>query len=132
MSEERFEGWAILELMGHRRLAGYVREVELAGSGMLRLDVPDEEDGDKTCEECGANSADGCICEPALGPVQATQFYSPSAVYCLTPTTEQLARDVARRARPQPVTRFELPPAPALATVRRAGDDVDDDERIPF
>ena len=33
-----FEGWAILELMGHRRLAGYVREVELAGAGVLRLD----------------------------------------------------------------------------------------------
>lgn len=29
MTAEPFEGWAILELMGHRRLAGYVRDVAI-------------------------------------------------------------------------------------------------------
>lgn len=58
-----FEGWVILELMGHRRLAGYLREETVAGAAFVRIDVP----GDK-----------GAI---------ATQFYSPSAVYCITPTT---------------------------------------------
>src|SRR5262245_4954119 len=37
---ERFEGWAVLELMGHRRLGGYLREVSIAGAGMLRIDIP--------------------------------------------------------------------------------------------
>lgn len=40
-SESHFEGWAILELMGHRRLAGYVSECEVAGTKLLRIDVPD-------------------------------------------------------------------------------------------
>src|SRR3990167_3140568 len=70
-----FEGWAILELIGHRRLAGYVREQELAGTSFVRLDVP------------GAGGED-----------VATQFYAPHAVYCLPPTTEELARQVAARA----------------------------------
>lgn len=82
----KLEGWAILELMGHRRLGGYVQEQEIAGHGMLRIDVPSEEDG------------------KAL----ATQFYSPSALYCLTPTTEEMARAVAKRNQPAPVTRWEL------------------------
>ena len=32
MSEEKasFEGWCVLELMGHRKLAGYVREQAVA------------------------------------------------------------------------------------------------------
>ncbi len=39
-----FAEWAIVELMGHRRLAGYLREVEIAGRGFLRLDIPTSED----------------------------------------------------------------------------------------
>lgn len=84
-----FEGWSILELMGHRRLAGYVSEQEVAGQGFLRLDV----------------------FTIVPGPAVATQFYSPSAVYCLTPTTEEIARAIGAKATPAPVSRWELPPA---------------------
>lgn len=88
-SKEPFEGWAILELMGHRRLAGYVSEVELAGAGMLRLDIPAVGDG-------------------ADENMATTQFYSPSSLYCLTPTTEEVARRAAYLSMPRPVSRWEL------------------------
>ena len=90
MSEntDKYEGWSIMELMGHRRLAGYVTEQEIAGARMLRIDVPGE--GDE---------------------VHATQFYSPSSLYCLTPVTEEVARGLARRTKPAPVQRWELPAA---------------------
>jgi len=93
-----FEGWAILELMGHRKLAGRISEATLGGGAFIRIDVP----GD--------------------GADVATQFYSPSAVYCITPTTEDIARRTASRNRPEPVTRYELPAAPEP---RRAVLDVD-------
>lgn len=35
-----YEGWAIVELMGHRRLGGRVGEAEAYGAKLLRLDVP--------------------------------------------------------------------------------------------
>jgi hypothetical protein len=79
------ESWAILELMGHRRLAGYLREVELAGGKFLRLDIPAKD-----------------------GEMLTTQLYSPSAVYCITPTTEEIARAVAAQNQPSPVHLFEL------------------------
>lgn len=83
-------GWAILELMGHRRLAGHVTEQEIAGTGFIRIDVPGRDD------------------EPV-----ATQFYAPASVYCLTPTTEAMARAIAIRDQPAPVQRWELAlPAP--------------------
>ena len=82
-----FEGWAILELMGHRRLAGHISEATIAGATFLRLDVP-------------APTGDGCV---------ATQYYAPGAVYCLTPTDEVTARRVAGLAQPAPVARWELP-----------------------
>lgn len=107
-SEERFESWAVLELMGHRKLAGFVRETQLAGAGMLRLDVPAEEPG----------------------KFKATQFYSPSSVYALTPTTEEICRAFSKRAEPSPVTRWELPadlPRASEATVDEGDDEIPED-----
>lgn len=92
-----FAEWVILELMGHRRLAGYLTEQEIAGRGFLRLDVPA---GD----------------QPA-----ATQLYNPTSVYCITPTTEDVARAVARGNRPAPVQRWELEPARPRADVTEDG-----------
>ncbi len=71
--------WAILELLGHRRLVGLVSECEIAGAGFLRIDVMAEEGGFKV-----------------------TQYYAPAAVYCVTPTTEEAVRAEVemRRARP--------------------------------
>jgi hypothetical protein len=80
-------GWAVVELMGHRRLGGYVREQTIAGAAFLRLDMFDGEGED-----------------PAM-----TQLYSAAAVYCITPVSEEMARAV--KVRPQPVARWELPPA---------------------
>lgn len=120
-SQPAFEGWAILELMGHRRLGGYVTEVELAGHGMLRLDVPEHpwQDG-CTCGSEQPGSVDHeqhtHVCQmfreegdDRILDVHATQFYSPSSLYCLTPTTERMARSI--RSRPTPVQQWELPPA---------------------
>jgi hypothetical protein len=92
-----YEGWAIVELMGHRRLAGQVAQAEQYGTAMLRLDV--FTDGDE--------------------PI-ATQFYGGSAVYCVTPTTEPLARAVASRDQPRPVAAWELPRAPTAADIDNA------------
>ena len=80
-AEEDFDGWAFLELMGHRRLGGRVRTVVLGGAPTIRIDLPDEDDGE------------------AL----ATQYYSPAALYCLTPATEETVRAwIADRIAPPP------------------------------
>lgn len=99
-----FEGWAILELMGHRRLAGYVREVTMFGTALCRIDVPEVE-----------------------GQARTTQFFTASAVYCVTPTTEEIARRVARGVRPAPVSLFELEAPKKLDRAVRY-----DDEPDPF
>ena len=101
MSEQKqpFESWCALELLGHRRLAGYVSAQEIAGQGMLRIDVPGED-----------------------GEEAVTQFYSPSALYALTPTTEEIARAFAARNRLRPVSRYELPAPPEREPVEIARD----------
>lgn len=104
MSGDQFEGWAIVELMGHRRLAGFVTEQEIAGQAFLRLDI-------------AGRAVEGD--DPAT-PLQrgTTQFYSPQAVYCITPTTQDIAVAIGRRSHPAPVQRYEL---------ERADEDRDED-----
>jgi len=81
-----FEGWALLELMGHRQRPGYVREVELAGAKMLRVDIPVDKD------DAGQDR-------------MVTEFYGPSAIYALRPCAEEVIRDEVKRygADPRPV-----------------------------
>lgn len=79
---ETFDEWVILEIMGHRRLAGRLTEQEIGGSGFLRLDVPSEP------------------------PV--TQYYAPGSVFAIHPVAEEVARAAARHNRPAPVHRWEL------------------------
>ena len=73
-----YEGWAIVELMGHRTFGGMVSEVEMYGGRLLRLDVYDDDDE-----------------EPTM-----TQYYGSSAIYCITPADESMARQVGRRSSP--------------------------------
>lgn len=86
-AKSAFEGWAILELMGHRRLGGFVSETTFAGAGFVRIDVPADSKGNGG----------------------ATQLYGASAIYCITATTETIARAAAELNRPEPVQRWELP-----------------------
>jgi hypothetical protein len=107
-----FDQWALLELMGHRRLAGKVSEQTIAGQGFLRIDVYPGEDVEAS----------------------ATQFYAPGSVYALTPVTEAVARAFATRNRPAPITRYDLPMLAAAAGEAEVGDDdVDlDDDGEPY
>jgi len=101
-----FQAWCIVELMGHRRLAGWVTEQTIAGAGFLRVDVT------------------------GPGPeFVATQFFQPTSVYALTPTTEAMARRIAEASRVEPVKEWELPRRPALEA---AGEDDPDKHDGPF
>src|SRR5215213_5271639 len=85
-TENGIDGWAILELMRHRRLGGRVSEATVAGGAFIRIDVPHPNEA---------------------GIFTASQFYSPSAVYAITPTTEEIACAITRGA-PEPVSRWDL------------------------
>ena len=85
-TENSIDGWGILELMGHRRLGGRLSEATIAGGAFIRVDIPHPNES---------------------GEFTASQFYSPAAVYAITPTTEEIACAIARGA-PEPVSRWDL------------------------
>lgn len=83
-NETGFKQWAILELMGHVRLAGLVSEEQLFGAAIGRVDIPQR---------------DGSL---------VTQYFGGSSIYRLTPTTEEIARAVAAKSTPAPVQKWDM------------------------
>ena len=80
-AQTAIEGWAILELFGHNKIAGYLTTVIIGTSGMFRVDVPELDDA------------------PGY-----TRLYGPGAVYSLTLVTEDIVRAALKAIRPEAVT----------------------------
>jgi hypothetical protein len=88
--DEDYEGWGIVEMMGHRKIAGKLSTQKVAGSKFLRIDIPARPDTAVETE------------------FSATQFVHPNSLYALHPTTEEVARAVAARMSPDPVTAWDV------------------------
>ena len=84
------ETWAIVELMGHVRVAGFVTEEERFGVKLGRVDIHD---------------GDQCV----------TQYFGGASVYRITPVSEEIARHIGKNA-PAPVQSWELPTRATPAT----------------
>lgn len=81
----KFEMHCMVELFGHQKIAGKVTEQVIAGSGFIRVDVP------KTSKREGF-----------------TRLYGPSAIYAMTPVSEQIAQMMADRLEVEAVSEWQL------------------------
>ena len=79
------ETYCLLELMGHQKVAGLLTETTIAGKGMLRVDIPNEK-----------------------GQTIHTRFYSPDAVYSISPVDRQICIGIAVKCNVRPVTIYDL------------------------
>jgi hypothetical protein len=117
VSEPEEFGWCVLELMGHRKLAGRVSDDE----GLLRVDVYDGDPDD-------ASLLGGEPVKPL-----ATQWYGRQAIYCITATTKENCIGLTQRYKPAPIGRYELPPATTDEHDVEWGDaDVEDTDEVGY
>jgi len=107
---ERFETWALVEIMGHKQLAGMVSEFTLAGAGMLRVDVPDVPGEPGVPGRSSGHS----------GMPGFTKLLSPSAIYAITPVEEGVARQLVASLRERPIEVWRLDTTRALPPARPA------------
>lgn len=110
--------WAVVELMGHVRIAGRLTEEEKFGGKLGRLDIPTS----KPCERVHVPFQDPCPDCKDTKQVDGgfvTQWFGASSVYRITAVTEDVARDIARRSSSvAPVQAWEHPKALTIGTAR--------------
>ena len=81
--DETFDTWAIVALFGHTTLAGHCTKSRIPGFIRVDIFVGDE-----------------------VKPL-ATRNLNPKAIYSLDPCTEEVARAMAVRYSPRPVTAWD-------------------------
>jgi len=82
---EKFDLWCVVELFGHTKIAGKCTEQNIAGTNMLRVDVPATET------------------DPPF-----TRFLGSSAIYSINPVDEVTAKHFAKSLSVKPVNIWDI------------------------
>jgi len=82
----KFEQWALLEIMGHQRYAGLLTEQTIGGASFLRIDIPEVD-----------------------GKQAFTKYFGASSVYSITPMEKDAVLILAGKLRQEPIKPWELP-----------------------
>jgi len=83
--EKKFDLWCMVELFGHQKIAGKCTEQNIAGTNMLRIDVPETEK------------------QPAF-----TRFFGSAAIYAINPIDEVTARYFADKLEIAPIQSYNI------------------------
>jgi len=109
MDKSAFEEWALVELFGHTKFAGKVTEQSIGGCSFVRLDVP-----------AGTDRR------------AFTKIYGQNAIYCITITDEQTAREAADHLPPTPLPKWSGAPFAGKQRPLFNNDDTGDDDDSPY
>jgi len=85
MTEEKFDFWCLVELFGHQRISGKCTEQNVAGTNMLRVDVPATKR------------------QPAF-----TRILSSGSIYAINPISEEVALKLAETLDCAPITVWQV------------------------
>lgn len=83
--QEKFDLWCVVELFGHTKIAGKCTEQNIAGTNMLRVDVPETKE------------------QPAF-----TRFFGSAAIYAINPVDEATARFHAEQLNQKPIQSWDV------------------------
>jgi hypothetical protein len=125
---EKFDCWAIVEVMGHQRYAGKVTEQSIGGCNFVRVDVP------AIPAETKGEGVDRVVIKE--GQAEFTKLLGQASIFAITPVAEEVARHVAARIMAAPVHVYELPTSPQKSIAFVDGDfedsDYDADDEAPL
>lgn len=118
----KLETWAIVEVMGHSRFAGYAQQVAMGGAAMIRIDVPEIPEREEEYDAWG----DGETCtkkkRTIAGTPAFTKFLGISSIFAITPCTKEVAIAAVNQFRSAPVTILEMPSRRMIGVTREYED----------
>jgi hypothetical protein len=97
--------FAVVEMMGHRKVVGIVSESSFGPGSLIRVDV------------LGTD-----------GEIERTEHVGTGSIYCLTEVTESVAKASAAAYAPKPSFAYDI--APTHRQIGASFDDEDEDERF--
>lgn len=132
-----FSGWAVVEVFGHQRYAGYVTTEAFGQAVLFRVDVPPLAERERLAKHYEYDREDKSIPPGSTVKEDAvqgyTKYFGPGAIYALTPCTQEACEKAVAATQTRPVSIVKLAEeraltAPIDADVDDVEDDVDDAE----
>lgn len=140
--QAKFEGFAIVELMGHQTEAGFVTTEAYGQAVMFRIDTPELPEREYVLERPEWVDPDYA---PAGSKVKRegiparSRLVSPAAIYAINPCTEEAVRAALERGAHRPLILIEAPKKKELPPPEKdAGDPItahfqeQDQEEVPW
>jgi len=75
-TDEKLKAWGLVEIFGHQRIVGYISEQAFGTGVLFRVDVPD------------------LLKESKVIRKGFTRYFGLSAIYSITPLTEEAVREL--------------------------------------
>lgn len=135
--QSKFLGWAVVELLGHRKETGFVTTQAFGQAVLFRVDVPELPEREFVLE--APEYADGRYCpkgtkvKRVASPARSC-LVAPGSLYAINPCSEEAALKVIERSIARPLIILELPeqsalpPAPNYEGDNSLRDDGDEDQ----
>lgn len=114
MSEQqsKFEGWAVVELFGHQKIAGFVTTEYYGQAAMFRVDVPEIPAREIVVDYPRYDAGGRLMPSGSKAEMEARPGYSrlvgPGAVYAINPSAEEAVRKLLAQGE-RPLKLIELP-----------------------
>lgn len=113
----KFEGWAMVEMMGHRKEIGYVTTQAFGQAVLFRVDTPEllerEYELDRPQYVDGIYSPTGTVVKRPAIPARSC-LIAPGSIYAINPCTEDLARHAIEKTFTPPLILVRLPETKSL------------------
>jgi hypothetical protein len=121
VKQSSFEGWAVVEMMGHRKEVGFVTTQAFGQAVLFRVDVPELPEREFVLESPEyAENGEGRRGCPAGTKVKRSAslprscLVAPASLYAINPCSEEAAMRVIERSIVRPLIILELPEQAAL------------------
>jgi hypothetical protein len=110
--QSKFEGWAIVELMGHQREIGYVTTEYYGAACLFRVDVPDLPEREFILTRPQWNDGDRLNIGTKVRRAAVagrSRLLGVGSLYAVNPCTEEAARVAIEEGVARPLIVLELP-----------------------
>ena len=128
--QNKFEGWAIVDVLGHQRYAGFVTTEAYGAAVLFRIDVPKLDERERVTVRPGY-VGDQYLPAGATVKEGAVEGYSKligaGSIYAITPCSMEAVLKAVEETQRRPLMVVSLPPNAALPPAADLGGDNDDD-----
>lgn len=112
-SQNEYAGWAVVEIFGHQKYAGFVTTQAFGQAVMFRIDVPELEERERWTERDEYHAQWGYL-KPGTKVKEKSipgfsKLFGVASIFSITPCTEQVARDAVEKMQERPLIVLAMP-----------------------